>query len=223
MSGFLGERQDFRASLPRGLQEIKHEMEGVMGPWTGVTGKHLQKSLKLPPPPHSSLSKKRKESIRRIRNRSRHLGVQCHLHKTPAKRLSHWPTPVQWPPHRTGKVGKQSWFQIPCVGRLILHESMNLHFSNLPQMKELPLPPQNIWMLPGGPQIQMETSGYQPRGRTGWHLNMILQNYSSKSIKKKSVALYKSTVYLEMLVYFFFWHLHPWVLPVAWGRDLVLW
>lgn len=103
MSGFLEETQDFRASLRRGLQEIKHEMEGVMGPWPGVTGKHLQKSLKLPPPPHNSLSKSRKESTGLIRNRSRHLGVQCHLYKTPAKWLSHWPTPVQWPLTGLGK------------------------------------------------------------------------------------------------------------------------
>lgn len=85
-------------------------------------------------------------------------------------------------PTQDWESGQTAWFQIPCVGRLILHESMNLHFSNLPQMKELPLPPQNIWMLPGGPQIQVETSGYRPRGRTGWHLNMILQSCLSKSI-----------------------------------------
>ena len=100
---FLEETQDFRASLRRGLQEIKHKMEGVMGPWTGVKDKHLQKSLKLPPPPHNSLSKNRKESTGLIRNRSRHLGVQCHLYKTPAKWPSHWPTPVQWPHTGLGK------------------------------------------------------------------------------------------------------------------------
>lgn len=43
--------------------------------------------------------------------------------------------------HMTEKSGRPAWLRIPCVGGLILHESMNLHFSNSPQMKELPLPP----------------------------------------------------------------------------------
>lgn len=33
-------------------------------------------------------------------------------------------------PTQDWESGQTAWLQIPCVGRLILHESMNLHFSN---------------------------------------------------------------------------------------------
>ena len=103
IGGFSEERQDSRANLRRGLQETKHAMVVVMGIWTRIIRKHLQKSLKFPPSPRNSLYKNRKSCIELIRNCGRYLGIQCHLYKIPAKWVSHCPTPVQWPHTGLGK------------------------------------------------------------------------------------------------------------------------
>lgn len=81
---------------------------------------------------------------------------------------------------------------------------MNLHFSDLPQMKALSLPPHNIWMWPAGPQIQVETSGGPAEAGVGGISPCFLTSGWSESIFGKTFSLVSwtvSTVHLDVLVY----------------------
>lgn len=109
--------------------------------------------------------------------------------------------------HMTEKSGRPAWLRIPCVGGLILHESMNLHFSNSPQMKELPLPPPGTSGR-GLPGLRSEWKhlGRGGRGRAGWHLRVIYETLLERErfpdTFRPALMYVRLRSTLDVLVYF---------------------
>lgn len=117
-----------------------------------------------------------------IRNCGRYFGNPVPSAQNPSQTGPPSPHPSS-DPTQDWESGQAAWPPTPRVGGLILHESVHLSLCDLPQMRELPLPPHNIWMLLAGPEVQVGTSGCPGRGSTGWHRRRVF----SKSCLSQSV------------------------------------